>query len=65
MTRTRIKTLLAAVLTAWIAATNATAQDRADYILTPEAPATPRINGARVYGARPGADFLYRIPCTG
>jgi len=34
-------------------------------ILTPPAPATPRINGPRVYAARPGAPFLYRIPATG
>ncbi|MDE6086632.1 MAG: putative Ig domain-containing protein [Muribaculaceae bacterium] len=39
--------------------------DNSAYILTPEAPKTPRINGARVYGARPGTDFLYRVPCTG
>jgi alpha-galactosidase len=34
-------------------------------ILTPPAPTAPRINGPRVYGARPGHPFLYRIPCTG
>ena len=34
-------------------------------ILTPKAPASPRINGPRVYGARPGHPFLYRIPATG
>ena len=34
-------------------------------ILTPEAPHTPRINGARIYGQRPGADFLFKIPATG
>jgi alpha-galactosidase len=34
-------------------------------ILTPRPPATPRINGPAVYGARPGRPFLYRIPCTG
>ncbi|KAA8482450.1 alpha-galactosidase [Arcticibacter tournemirensis] len=35
------------------------------YILTPAAPATPRINGATVFGVRPGSPFLYRIPATG
>ncbi|MBQ9893059.1 MAG: putative Ig domain-containing protein [Bacteroidales bacterium] len=35
------------------------------YILTPKAPDTPRVNGPKVYGARPGAEFLYRIPATG
>jgi alpha-galactosidase len=34
-------------------------------ILTPKPPASPRINGPKVYGARPGHPFLYRIPCTG
>ena len=34
-------------------------------ILTPPAPLSPRINGPRVYGVRPGHPFLYRIPCTG
>jgi alpha-galactosidase len=34
-------------------------------ILTPKAAPTPHINGPKVYGARPGHAFLYRIPCTG
>jgi alpha-galactosidase len=34
-------------------------------ILTPPAPATPRINGARVFGVRPGNPFLFQIPATG
>lgn len=34
-------------------------------ILTPLAPATPRISGPKVYGLRPGSPFLYRIPVTG
>ena len=37
----------------------------APYILTPVAPATPRINGASVFGVRPGSPFLYTIPATG
>lgn len=32
---------------------------------TPKAPAAPHINGPKVYGARPGHPFLYRVPCTG
>lgn len=39
--------------------------DYSAYILTPKSPATPRINGAGVYGQRPGAEFLYKIPATG
>jgi len=34
-------------------------------ILTPKAGPQPKINGPRIYGARPGRPFIYRIPCTG
>jgi len=34
-------------------------------ILTPPPPPTPRLNGPKVYGVRPGSPFLYRIPATG
>jgi alpha-galactosidase len=34
-------------------------------ILTPPAPAAPRLNSPNVYGVRPGSPFLYRIPATG
>jgi alpha-galactosidase len=34
-------------------------------ILTPRRGPQPQINGPKVYGARPGRPFLYRIPCTG
>ena len=36
-----------------------------NYILTPPAPATPRINGAKITGVRPGHPFLFQIPATG
>ncbi|MES2394089.1 MAG: putative Ig domain-containing protein [Acidobacteriota bacterium] len=32
---------------------------------TPRAPEAPHINGPKVYGARAGHPFLYRIPCSG
>lgn len=35
------------------------------YTLTPPAPASPRINGAKVFGVRPGSPFLYKIAATG
>ena len=35
------------------------------YILTPAAPATPRINGASVFGVRPGSPFLFMVAATG
>jgi len=35
------------------------------YVLTPYPSAKPRINGADVFGARPGNPFLYLIPATG
>ena len=34
-------------------------------ILTPTAPATPRINGAKIFGVRPGSPFLFTVPATG
>lgn len=34
-------------------------------ILTPKPGPGPRINGPKVYGARPGNPFLYRIPAQG
>ncbi|MBR4821528.1 MAG: putative Ig domain-containing protein [Bacteroidales bacterium] len=39
--------------------------DYSRYILTPKAPAAPRINGPKVYGNYPGTPFLYKIPATG
>ena len=39
--------------------------DYSEYILTPKAPATPRINGPRVYGQSPDVDFLFKIPASG
>ena len=41
------------------------AQPDARPILTPKPGPVPAIHGPKVYGARPGRPFLYRIPCTG
>ena len=35
------------------------------HILTPPPARTPRINGARVFGVRPGSDFLFTVAATG
>lgn len=37
----------------------------APYILTPKTPDAVKINGADVFGARPGSPFFYKIPATG
>lgn len=34
-------------------------------ILTPLPEKAPKINGPKLYGARPGKKFIYRIPCQG
>jgi|WetSurMetagenome_2_1015567.scaffolds.fasta_scaffold00070_22 alpha-galactosidase len=34
-------------------------------ILTPEPSPSPRINGAKIFGVRPGSPFLFTIPVTG
>ncbi|MBN1482128.1 alpha-galactosidase [candidate division KSB1 bacterium] len=41
------------------------AEENDKIILTPKPGPAPRINGPRLYGARPGRPFVYRIPCTG
>lgn len=35
------------------------------YILTPPAPASPRFNGAPLFGVRPGSPVIYRFPVSG
>ncbi|HYG34589.1 MAG TPA: NPCBM/NEW2 domain-containing protein, partial [Clostridia bacterium] len=34
-------------------------------VLTPRPSAKPRINGAKIFGVRPGSPFLFTIPATG
>jgi alpha-galactosidase len=34
-------------------------------VLTPKPPSTPRINGPKIFGARPGSPFLFTIPASG
>jgi len=38
---------------------------REPYVLTPKEAEKPRINGARVFGVRPGNPFLYTVAATG
>src|SRR5262249_23462415 len=40
-------------------------EDLSKMILTPKAPPTPRINGPKVFGVRPGNPFMYSIPASG
>ncbi|NOZ62764.1 MAG: alpha-galactosidase [Calditrichaeota bacterium] len=35
------------------------------YILTPKPGKEPRINGAKIFGVRPGTPFLFTVPATG
>lgn len=58
----KFRCLLPVVACAVLAAVSGAAEGP---ILTPPPPLSPKINGPRVYGARPGRPFLYRIPCTG
>lgn len=39
--------------------------DMSQYILTPKPADTPRINGARVFGVRPGSEFMFTVAATG
>ena len=67
MMKTMRKLLLALLVLPVLAAEPppAAVVQEAAQILTPPPSPAPRINGPRVYGARPGHPFLYRIPCTG
>jgi alpha-galactosidase len=47
------------------AASTRPAPDLSGHILTPAPPPAPRINGAKIYGQRPGRPFLYTVPATG
>jgi alpha-galactosidase len=60
----RFSHCLAAVAFAVFSAVSGLAADTGP-ILTPPAPATPRINGPSVFGVRPGSPFLYCVPATG
>ena len=63
-----LTTLVLTALCGGAAAGQAAAQsapDMSKYILTPKPADTPRINGARVFGVRPGSEFLYTIAATG
>ena len=58
-----LTTLALTALCGGAAAGQAAAQsapDMSKYILTPKPADTPRINGARVFGVRPGSEFQLR-----
>jgi len=40
-------------------------KEESPYVLTPTSPETPKINGAKVYGARVGKPFMFTIAATG
>jgi alpha-galactosidase len=62
----RISSIVLAFLliTISLAPIPAAAQEKA-VILTPKPGPQPRINGARIFGVRPGSPFLFTIPATG
>lgn len=58
--------ILMAVLLPWTGSQGAALpENEKPVLLTPPPPPTPRIQGPRVCGVRPGAPFLFRIPATG
>jgi len=40
-------------------------KEESPYILTPPVPSSPRINGAAVFGSKPGKPFLYTVAASG
>ena len=66
----RVVDLVLALGLCWNAVAQGSAQTvsaapDAPVILTPPPPLKPRINGARIFGVRPGHPFLFTIPATG
>lgn len=61
----RVVSLVVAAALSWAAAVGAAEIPEAAVILTPKPPHTPRINGAKVFGVRPGHPLLFTIPATG
>jgi alpha-galactosidase len=57
--------LLACATIAGAAEPAAKAPAEPKIILTPKPPHQPRINGAKLFGVRPGHPFLFTIPATG
>ncbi|MGA2032383.1 MAG: putative Ig domain-containing protein [Thermoguttaceae bacterium] len=57
--------LLFAVFVASLGLTAHAAPREEAVILTPAPPPSPRINGARVFGVRPGSPLLYSVAATG
>jgi alpha-galactosidase len=60
-----ISILFRALVFTLVASASVLASDPAPTILTPKPAAVPRINGARIFGVRPGHPFLFTIPATG
>jgi alpha-galactosidase len=61
---TLVKPLLAILVVLTLASCLFAAAEPA-LILTPKPKPEPRINGARIFGVRPGSPFLFRISATG
>ena len=60
-----VRFLLAAACSILLPLGAAAQSDLGSFIRTPPAPAAPRINGARIYGERPGRPFFFHLPVTG
>ena len=63
--RTRALILTVAAMSLALAASLAAGAAEPRVVLTPKPGPEPRINGARVFGVRPGSPFLFTIPATG
>lgn len=64
MIRHVVIAVLSGVLVLFTCAKHAMCEQETD-LRTPPPPETPQLHGPKIYGARPGRPFLYRIPCTG
>jgi alpha-galactosidase len=66
MSKTRHAAVFAAILALFaVSLAPAVRAAESQFILTPKPGPEPRINGARIFGVRPGSPFLFTIPVTG
>jgi alpha-galactosidase len=63
--RTRAAIVLFIALGPALGGWAAAAMSESAFILTPKPGPAPRINGAKIFGVRPGSPFLFTIPATG
>jgi alpha-galactosidase len=61
----KFRLLIQVVMIIFLSSVLISCSDESGNILTPKPGPEPQINGARIFGVRPGSPFLFTIPATG